>query len=50
MNKTLNFTQEQVTKILENIAIEKDDFNKVTQLAMKSLIRLVLKQIKMIIP
>ena len=39
MNKTLNFTQEQVTKILENIAIEKDGFNKVMQLAMESLMR-----------
>ena len=39
MNKTLNFTQEQVTKILENIATEKDGFNKVMQLAMESLMR-----------
>ncbi len=29
MNKKLHFTQEQVTKILEEIAKEKDGFNKV---------------------
>ncbi len=29
MDKKLNFTQEQVTKILEKIAKEKDGYNKV---------------------
>jgi transposase-like protein len=39
MNKKLNFTQEQVTKILENIAEEKDGYNKVMQIAMEALMR-----------
>ena len=37
--KELNFTQEQVTKILENIATEKEGFNKVMQIAMEALMR-----------
>jgi len=37
--KGLNFTQEQVTKILENIAREKEGFNKVMQIAMEALMR-----------
>jgi transposase-like protein len=37
--KTLNFTQEQVTKILENIATEKEGFNKVMQIALEALMR-----------
>ncbi len=37
--KELNFTPEQVTKILENIATEKEGFNKVMQIAMEALMR-----------
>ena len=37
--KPLNFTQEQVTKILENIATEKEGFNKVMQIAIEALMR-----------
>ncbi len=37
--ETLNFTQEQVTKILENLAKEKDGFNNVLKLAIEALMR-----------
>ncbi len=37
--ETLNFTQEQVTKILEKVAKEKDGYNKVLKLAMEALMR-----------
>ena len=37
--KTIGFTQEQVTKILEKIANEKKEFNKVMRIAIKALMR-----------
>jgi transposase-like protein len=37
--KTIDFTQEQVTKILEEIANEKEGFNKVMQIAIEALMR-----------
>ena len=37
--KTLDFTQEQVTKILADIAEEKDGFNKLMQLSLEALMR-----------
>jgi transposase-like protein len=39
MNKRLNFTQEQVTKILEEIASEKDGYNKVLKYSIEALMR-----------
>ena len=39
MKKSLHFTQEQVTKILQSIAEEKDGFNKVLKLALEALMR-----------
>ena len=39
MNKKLNFTQEQVTKILEEIAAEKDGYNKVLKYSLEALMR-----------
>jgi len=37
--KTLDFTQEQITKILVDIAEEKDGFNKLMQLSLEALMR-----------
>ena len=39
MNKQLHFTQEQVTKILEEIAKEKDGFNKVLKYSLEAMMR-----------
>ncbi len=39
MNKKLNFTQEQVTKILEEIAESNDGFNKVLKYSLEALMR-----------
>jgi len=39
MNKKLTFTQEQVTKILEEIAKEKDGYNKVLKYSLEALMR-----------
>ena len=39
MNKKLNFTQEQVTKILGEIAQEKDGFNKVLKYSLEAMMR-----------
>ncbi len=39
MDKKLNFTQEQVTKILEDVATKKDGYNKVMQMAIEALMR-----------
>jgi len=39
MNKKLTFTQEQFTKILEEIAEEKDGYNKVLKYTLEALMR-----------
>ncbi len=39
MDKKLNFTQEQVTKILEEIAKEKDGYNKVLKYSLEAMMR-----------
>jgi len=39
MNKKLHFTQEQVTKILEDIAKEKDGYNKVLKYSLEAMMR-----------
>ena len=39
IKNTLNFTQEQVTKILEEIAQEKDGYNKILKLSLEALMR-----------
>lgn len=39
MNKKLNFTQEQVTKILEEVAESNDGFNKVLKYSLEALMR-----------
>ncbi len=39
MDKKLNFTREQVTKILEDIAKEKDGYNKVLKYSLEAMMR-----------
>jgi len=39
MTKRLHFTQEQVTKILEEIAKEKDGYNKVLKYSLEAMMR-----------
>ncbi len=37
--KTLNFTQEQITKILSEVASSEDGFNQVLQISLEAMMR-----------
>jgi hypothetical protein len=44
--RIINFTQEQITEILQDIANEKDGFNRIMKLSLKILMKSEIKTIK----